>query len=413
MAEKVVVTGIGVISPVGSNLETAWENLKAGVSGAGPVTLLDVTEFKTKIACEVKDFNPLDYMDKRDVSRHDRFTQFCLASSREAMQHAKLTVGNFDPDRTAVIFGIGVGGLGSAERSTATLRARGPLRLPPMTIPQMISNIGPAYVAIQHQVYGPVYVVTTACTSGTDAINIAMQHIRSGIVDIAIAGGSESPITGMGIGGFNALQALSTKFNDQPTRASRPFDAERDGFVIAEGSAVMILESETHARNRGIPILAEIAGAASTTDAHHPIAPHGEGRGIIQAMRRALKDASVIPQDIDYINAHGTSTKLNDSVETASIKEVFGEHAYKLKISSTKSMHGHMIGGTGVMEAIACVQATREGFIPPTINYENPDPACDLDYTPNVGVSQEVEYAMSSSLGFGGHNGVIVVHRYA
>lgn len=413
MAEKVVVTGLGVISPIGNDFKTTWKNLKAGVSGAGPITLMDVTDFKTKIACEVKDFNPLDYMDKREVSRHDRFTHFCLAASREAITHAQLTAGSFDPERAAIVFGIGVGGMNSAEQSARLLQNRGPLRLPPMTIPKMISNIGPAYVAIQHQIYGPVYVITTACTSGADAINNAVQHIRAGSMDVVLAGGSESPITGLGIGGFNAIQALSTKFNDQPARASRPFDADRDGFVIAEGGAVMVLESETHARKRGVPILAEIAGVSSTTDAYHPIAPHEKGRGIIRAMQKGLEDANITPQDIGYINAHGTSTRLNDKIETASIKEVFGDHAYKLKVSSTKSMHGHMIGGTGVMEAIICVQAIREGFIPPTINYENPDPECDLDYTPNVGVAQEVEYALSSSLGFGGHNGVIVVHRYS
>ena len=409
MAEKVVVTGLGAITPVGNDVDTVWHNIKNGVSGAGPITRFDTTEYKTKIACEIKDFDPCDYMDKRDARRHDLCTQYSLVAASQAMEHANLKPGNFDPDRAGVIVGVGIGGFGTVVDSVHTLLSRGPGRTHPMTIPKMIANMGPAQVAISHGLHGPAYAVTTACTSGTDALTSASALIRSGASDVVIAGGSEAPIITLGIAGFNALQALSSHFNDQPTRASRPFDALRDGFVIGEGAVLFVLESETHARNRGAKMIAEIAGVASTNDAYHYTAPHAEGVGIISAMRLALKEAGIGPERIDYINAHGTSTKINDRIETMAIKKVFGDHAYKLKVSSTKSMHGHMIGSTGSMEVMMCIKAIEENFAPPTINYENPDPDCDLDYVPNVGVKHNIEHALSSSLGFGGHNGVAIV----
>ena len=411
MSEKVVITGMGAISPAGNNVASAWQNIKNGISGAGCITRFDTSGFSTKIACEIKDFDPSDYMDKKDQRHHDLFTQYSLIAAQEAMDSAGLAQGDYDPDRSSVIFGVGIGGFTTMEDSITTLNAQSRKRTYPFAIPKIISNMAPAQVAIAHQIYGSVYTVTTACTSGADAIAHATQMVRSGIADMVIAGGAEAPITPLGIAGFNALHALSSAFNDQPQRASRPFDALRDGFVIGEGAAVLIVESERHAHARNANILAEIIGCASTNDAYHFTAPHAEGRGIIHAMELALKDASIEPHKIDYINAHGTSTKINDRIETAVIKNVFGSHVQNLKISSTKSMHGHMLGATGVMEVLICVMAAHDGFVPPTINYENADPECDLDYVPNVGVSCPVEYALSSSLGFGGHNGVIIIRR--
>lgn len=408
---KVVVTGYGAVSPVGHSMSSTWENIKAGTSGGGPLTRFDTTEFKTKIACEVTDFDPCDYMDKREARRNDRFSQYLIVAAQEAMGHAKLVTGDFDPDRAAVIMGIGIGGFDSTGESMDVIRTRSPLRVHPVTIPKLISNMGAARIAIAYQMYGPAYAVTTACSSSADSITQAAQYIRSGAMDVVVAGGSEAPITPLGVAGFDALQALSSTFNDRPKIASRPFDATRNGFVIGEGAAVLILESEAHARKRGAAILAEVAGVASTNDAFHTTAPHPVGKGIIKAMRMALKDAGITPDRIDYINAHGTSTKMNDRIETAALKEVFGDYAYKVKVSSTKSMHGHMIGATGAMEVLICIKAIEDGFVPPTINYEHPDPECDLDYTPNVGVPHEITYALSSSLGFGGHNGVIIVRR--
>ena len=413
MSRRVVVTGMGAITPIGNSIAEFWKNLKAGNSGIEQISHFNPQGFKTTIACEVKGFNPSDYMDKRTVRRHDPFTQYAIAASLEAVHDAQLTDSNHDPHKTAVVLGVGIGGFLTMQISFDELRERGPQRVSPISLPKLIPNIAAAQVAIEHHCLGPVYSIATACASSTDSIGHAARGIRQNLYDIAITGGVEAPIVTLAVAGFNAIQALSTAYNDNPHAASRPFDEKRDGFVMGEGAGVLILEELEHAKGRNATIYGEVIGEAATNDAFHVTAPHSDGAGIISAMRKALQDASITPKDIDYINAHGTSTKINDRVETAAIKKVFGDAAETVAISSTKSVHGHMIGATGAAEAIACIQAMREGFIPPTINYEYPDPECDLDYTPNVGVERPVEYSMSNSLGFGGHNSVLIFKRYS
>ncbi len=410
--ERVVVTGLGAVTPIGNNVADFWHNMQNGVSGCAPITRFDATDYKTRIACEVKDFDSSSAIERRERRRLDLFTQFATVAAAEATADSGIDFNATDPERTAVILGIGIGGFLTIEESYGFIHEHGPNRVYPLTIPKLISNIGPAYIAIRYNAHGSVYSVATACASGTDAIGQARQYIRNGIGDIVIAGGTEACITRTGVAGFNALQALSVKYNNDPTRASRPFDAQRDGFVLGEGAGILILESLSHAQARNATIYAEIVGFSSTNDAHHFTSPHPEGRGIIAAMQNSLQDAGISPEEIGYINAHGTSTLINDRIETDSIKKIFGEHAHKLKISSTKSMHGHTIGATGGMEAIVCIKALRHSFVPPTINYENPDPDCDLDYVPNKGIATSLEYAMSNSLGFGGHNGVLVIKRW-
>jgi 3-oxoacyl-[acyl-carrier-protein] synthase II len=399
------------MSPVGNTIDEIWSNIQNGVSGIDRITRFDASDFHTKIAAEVKDFNPSDYMDRREARKMDVFSQFAVAAAVKALEDAGLETNGIDPERLAVILGVGVGGFDTTEHSYKALFDKGPDRVPPLTIPKLISNEGPANVAILTNAQGPVYALTTACASGADAMTTAARWIRDGYGQVAISGGVEACITQMGVAGFNVLQALSTKYNDEPTRASRPFDADRDGFVIGEGAAIVILEEMEHALARGATIYAELAGTASTCDAYHRTAPHPEGTGAIKAMRLALDEAGMQPEEIDYINAHGTSTRVNDPVETKVIKEVFGDHAYKLAVSSTKSMHGHMIGAAGGMEALVGCLSIRDQYIPATINLENPDPECDLDYVPNVGRSAPVNGVMSNSLGFGGHNGILVLRK--
>ena len=413
MARRVVITGMGTVNPLGNSVEAFWEGIKAGRSGLGPITKFDTSEYTTKIAGEVKDFKPSDFMDKKEARKMEPFSHFAVAASLEAMRDAGLKTGeNIDPRRIGVILGVGIGGFQTIEDSYIALLEKGPSRVPPMTIPKLIANIGPANTAIAIQAFGPVYSMATACASAADAIGNSFRWIRDGMGDAMVAGGVEACITKLGVSGFNVIQALSTQFNDQPEKASRPFDKDRDGFVIAEGSGVLILESLEHAQARGAQIYAEIVGSGISCDANHLTAPHPEGRGAIEAIKMALDDAGIKPEDVDYINAHGTSTPLNDPLETMAIKKVFGEHAYKLKVSSTKSMHGHMIGAAGGVEAIACTLAIRDQFFPPTINLDEPDPACDLDYVPNKGVSGRIRYAVSNSLGFGGHNGIVVIKEF-
>ncbi len=413
MPRRVVITGMGTVNPMGNSVEAFWEGIKAGKSGLGPITKFDTTEYATKIAGEVKDFTPSDFMDKKEARKMEPFSHFAVAATLEAMRDAGLKTGeNIDPRRIGVILGVGIGGFQTIEDSYIALLEKGPSRVPPMTIPKLIANIGPANAAIAIQAYGPVYSMATACSSAADAIGNSFRWIRDGMGDAMVTGGVEACITRLGVSGFNVIQALSTQFNDQPEKASRPFDKDRDGFVIAEGSGVLILESLDHAQARGATIYAEIVGSGISCDANHLTAPHPEGRGAIEAIKMALDDAGIQPEDVDYINAHGTSTPLNDPLETMAIKEVFGEHAYKLKVSSTKSMHGHMIGAAGGVEAIACTLAIRDQFFPPTINLDEPDPACDLDYVPNTGVSGRIRYAVSNSLGFGGHNGIVVIKEF-
>jgi 3-oxoacyl-[acyl-carrier-protein] synthase II len=411
MPKRVVITGLGAMSPIGKTIDEVWSNIRNGVSGIGPITRFDTSDFLTKIAGEVKDFNASDYMDRKEARKMDIFSQFAVAASLTALEDAGLDTRGVEPERLAVILGVGVGGFDTTENSYKALFDKGPQRVPPLTIPKLISNEGPANVAILTNAQGPVYAVTTACASGADAMTTAARWIRDGYGQVAISGGVEAVITQMGVAGFNVLQALSTR-NDEPERASRPFDADRDGFVIGEGAGILILEEMEHARARGAQIYAELVGTASTCDAYHRTSPHPDGTGAKKAMQLALDEAGLKPEDIDYINAHGTSTRVNDPVETKVIKDVFGEHAYKLAVSSSKSMHGHMIGAAGGMEAIVSALAIRDQYIPPTINLENPDPECDLDYVPNTGRSATVNAVMSNSLGFGGHNGILVLRKF-
>lgn len=408
---RVVITGLGAMSPIGKTIDEIWDNVKNGVSGIGPITRFDTSEFHTKIAGEVKDFEPSAYMDRKEARKMDIFSQFAVAASMTALQDADLDTRGVEPERLAVIMGVGVGGFETTETSYKALFDKGPQRVPPLTIPKLISNEGPANVAILTNAQGPVYAVTTACASGADAMTTAARWIRDGYGQVAISGGVEAVITQMGVAGFNVLQALSTR-NDEPEKASRPFDADRDGFVIGEGAGVLILEDMEHALSRGAKIYAELAGTASTCDAYHRTSPHPDGDGARKAMTLALEEAGMKPEDIDYINAHGTSTRVNDPVETKVIKDVFGDHAYRIPVSSTKSMHGHMIGAAGGMEAIISSLAIRNQYVPATINLENPDPECDLDYVPHTGRSATINAVMSNSLGFGGHNGILVLKKF-
>lgn len=413
--KRVVITGMGTVNPIGNSLPEYWESLKAGRSGAGPITRFDTAGFATTYAAEVKNFDPQLRIDKREARKMDRFSQYSVYAAREAFEDAGLlnAEGSFDPERLGVVLGVGIGGFETIEESIGILNEKGPGRVPPMTIPKMIANIGPAQVAINLNAQGPVYALATACASATDALGNAMRHIREGLMDVAIAGGVEAPITRLGISGFNVIQALSTQWAHDPTRASRPFDKDRDGFLMGEGAGILILESLDHALARGARIYAEVAGNGMTDDANHLTAPHPEGAGAARAITLALKDAGLAPEDVDYVNAHGTSTPINDPVETKAIKLALGDHAYRVAVSSTKSMTGHCIGAAGGVEAIAAALAIHEGFIPPTINLEEPGEGCDLDYVPQVGRATPVRAAISNSLGFGGHNGVLALRAFA
>ncbi|MCX7786370.1 MAG: beta-ketoacyl-ACP synthase II [Spirochaetes bacterium] len=409
---RIVVTGLGAITPLGLDVASTWENIKANRSGVGPITRFDSSQLLTRIAAEVKGFDPKNYMDGKDARKMDLFSQFAVAAAKEAVRDANLLEGSFDPSRAGVILGVGIGGFETVEASHTALLEKGPSRVPPMTIPKLIANIGPGNVAIMLGLEGPCLTVTTACASGTDAIGNAVFWLEKGVCDFVLTGGVESAITPFGVAGFNVIQALSTKYNDRPTEASRPFDKDRDGFVMGEGAGILVLERLDHAKRRGAKIYAEYGGYGATCDANHLTAPHPEGKGAIAAMRMALADAGLRPEDIDYINAHGTSTPMNDPIETAAIKAVFGEHAYKLKVSSTKSMTGHCLGAAGGIEALLCVLAIQDQFFPATINLQNPDPLCDLDYVPNKGMPGVIRSAMSNTFGFGGHNGIVVFKKY-
>ena len=413
MKKRIVVTGMGTINPLGNNVSDLWDGIKNGRSGVGPITYFDTTDFTSKIAGQVKNFDPSAFMDKKDARKMDLFTQYASASAIQAMNDAGLKSGeSVDPERLGVIIGNGIGGIGTLESSYWALFEKGATRIPPMTIPKLISNEAPGNIAILLNAQGPCYSIVTACASATDAIGNAARWIENGLCDVIITGGTEAAITKMGIGGFCVIQTLSTQFNDQPELASRPFDKNRDGFVMGEGAGVLILEELEHALARGARIYAEYGGYGITCDANHLTSPHPEGRGATLAMKMAVADAGLAMTDIDYINAHGTSTPVNDPIETLAIKNAFGDHAYKLKVSSTKSMTGHLVGAAGGVEAIISILALRDQFFPPTINLDEPDPACDLDYVPNKGVPGKIRAVMSDSLGFGGHNGVIVFKKY-
>jgi 3-oxoacyl-[acyl-carrier-protein] synthase II len=412
MAKRVVITGMGTVNPLGNNIHDFWDNVKSGVSGIGPITKFDASDHPTRIAGEVKGFNVKEYMDPKEARKMEDFSHFAVVSALQAWNDSGLKDGDVDPVRLGVILGVGIGGFKTLGEAYVQILNKGPNRVHPMTIPKLISNIGPGNIAIQLNAQGPSYSMATACASGTDAIGHAFRLIQAGITDAVISGGVEATITPLGIAGFNVIHALSTGMNDDPQKASRPFDKNRDGFVMGEGAGVLILEELEHALARGAHIHAEVIGSGASTDANHLTAPHPEGRGAKIAIQLALDSAGIKPTEVDYINAHGTSTPINDPTETKAIKAVFGEDAYKVKISSTKSMTGHCIGAAGAIEAIICAQSIKDNFIPPTINYETPDPECDLDYTPNKGVAAKVDITMSNSLGFGGHNGVLILKRY-
>jgi 3-oxoacyl-[acyl-carrier-protein] synthase II len=408
---RVVITGIGAITPVGHNVSQTWQSLINGVSGVGMITHFDASTLPTKIAAEVKNYNPEEHFDHKEVKKLDLYTQFAMIAAREAVADAGLTTGEFDPERTGVITGAGIGGILTFEEECIKCHTQGPRRISPFFIPKMIGNIAAAHISIEHNFKGINFNVMSACASANHALGTAMRSIQYGDADIVVSGGTEAAVSPLAVGGFSSMRALSTR-NDDPQTASRPFDAERDGFVMSEGAAILVLEELEHAKARGAKIYAEIVGYGATGDAYHITAPTEDGEGSTRAMRMALKDAGLQPTDIDYINAHGTSTPLNDKGETSSIKTAFGDYAYQVKVNSTKSMVGHMLGAAAGIEAIVCVKAIETGIIHPTINLVNPDPNCDLDYTAHNAVKHEVNAALSNSLGFGGHNSAIIIKRF-
>ena len=408
---RAVVTGIGVLAPNGNSLSEYWDALIAGKSGIGPIQSFDAENLSVRIAGELSDFNPEDHFDRKEIRRLDPFSIYALVTSHESISHSGLDQSDVNKERVSVIIGTGVGGIQTLENQHGVFSNRGQRRVTPYFVPKMISNIAAGQIAIHNGFQGPNHTVVSACASGTDAIGTATRIIQYGDADVVVTGGVEASITGLCIAGFANMKALSTR-NDDPTAASRPFDANRDGFVLGEGAASIILEEAEHARSRGATILAEVAGYGSTDDAFHITQPSEGGKGAIAAMQLALTDAQLGVEDVDYINAHGTSTPFNDKTESAAITTLFGEHAQKLKVSSTKSMIGHSLGASGALEAAACVQAICHNMLPPTINYNTPDPECTLDYVPNTAQEAEVNVVMSNSFGFGGHNGVIVLKRW-
>jgi len=411
MKRRVVITGLGVISPAGNDIDTYWKNLCDGVSCADKITKFDSSRLSTQIACEVKGFDPTLYMDKKSARRMDSFTQYAMAASVQAMKDSGLDITKSDPTRMGVIIGSGIGGLTTLMDQTYTLIEKGPSRISPFFIAMMISNMASGMVSIQLGLKGPSACVVTACASGNNSLGTSYRHIQYGDADVMVAGGAESTILELAMAGFCSAQAMSCR-NDDPKHASRPFDKDRDGFVMGEGSGIVVLEELEHAKARGAKIYAEMAGYGMSSDAFHMTAPPSDGEGGARAMENCVKDAGAKPEDIDYINSHGTSTPLGDVGETAAIKRVFKEHAYKLSVSSTKSMIGHMLGAAGGAEFIATVLTVKNDLITPTINLVNPDPACDLDYVPNKAKQKTVNMAISNSFGFGGHNATVAVKKY-
>ena len=408
---KVVVTGIGVITALGQTLDEFWNNLLAGRSGISKVTSFDTTDFPCKIGGEIRDFDPAKFMDPKEARRNDRYTQFAVAAAKQAMLDSGLDHTKVDRERAGVIIGSGIGGMSTFEAQARNLIEKGPRKVSPFFIPAMISNMASGIVAIEYNFAGPCFTVISACATSTHSLGEALRTIQYGDAEGMIAGGAEASVTPLSYAGFCSMKALSTN-NDVPEKASRPFDLNRDGFIMGEGGCVFVLESEEHAKARGARIYAEFAGYAGTADAFHITQPDPEARGLSTAMRRAIADAGVEPNQVNYINAHGTSTPYNDKFETIAIKKVFGDLAKTIPVSSTKSMTGHLLGATGAVEAAVCIKAIQTGEIPPTINYETPDPECDLDYVPNVKRSAKVDVAVSNNLGFGGQNASLVFKRY-
>lgn len=411
MRKQVVITGLGSISPLGNDVPTLWNNALAGKSGVGAITHFDSSEFKTKFAAEVKGFNAADHFGNREARRMDRYTQFAVVAARQALQDARLEINDSNRDRVGIVIGTGIGGIGTLTEQMEIYMERGPSRVSPFLVPMMLPDSAAGMVAIYLGTRGPNMAVVTACATGTNAIGEGAEIIRRGAADVILAGGSEAPVIPIAVAGLSVMTALSS-YNEDPQRASRPFDLHRDGFVIGEGAGVLVLESLEHAQARGATILAEVTGYGVTNDAYHISAPAENGAGAALCMQAALQNAGLNLDEIDYINAHGTSTPLNDKSETAAIKTVFGDLAYKIPISSTKSMTGHLLGASGAVEAIICVHTLREHLLPPTINYETPDPDCDLDYIPNTYRPANVEHVMSNSFGFGGHNATLILSRY-
>ncbi len=410
---RVVVTGMGVISPVGNDVPTMWENLVAGVSGGGPVTHWEATEdFACRIACEVKGFDPLDYLDKREARRHDRVSQFAIAASQEALRGAGLETlpDSVNGDRVGVVFGSGIGGISTFEEQHRKLLEQGPNRVSPFFIPMFIPDISAGLISMKWGLRGPNYATVSACASSAHAIGDASRHIRYGDADVMVAGGAEATITPMTFAGFSAMKAMSTR-NDDPATASRPFSSDRDGFVMGEGAGAVVLEALEHAEARGAAILAEVVGYGLSGDAYHITAPPPEGEGAQAAMRMALKHSGASAGDVDYVNAHGTST-MADAIETHAIKQVLGDRAREIVVGSTKSATGHLLGAAGALETIVSIMVTRTGVIPPTINFQGPDPACDLEYAHGGPIERSVELALSNSFGFGGHNVCLAVRKW-
>jgi 3-oxoacyl-[acyl-carrier-protein] synthase II len=409
MNQKVVITGMGAVSPVGSTLDRFWNAILSGESGLALATKVDPAKYPTKIVGEVKDFKPEDYVPAKEVRRLDAFVQFTMGAAAQAMADAALKAESMNPDRTGVVIGSGVGGLKTLEDQHRNFIEKGPGRVSPFFIPMMIADMASGMVAIKYKARGPNYATVSACASAAHALGESFKILQSGEADIMITGGAEAAICDLGMAGFCSMKAMSTRLD---SKASSPFDKKRDGFIMGEGAGIFVLETEAHAKARGAKIYAELCGYGFSCDAYHMTAPAEGGEGAVLSMQAALKTSGMRPEDVDYINAHGTSTPLNDKTETMSIKKVFGDHARKLKISSTKSMIGHLLGASGALELIATVLTIKNGVITPTINYEDPDPDCDLDYTPNKAVQQAVRAALSNSFGFGGHNATLAVRKY-
>jgi len=408
VANRVVVTGYGAVTPLGLNVEDTWRSLIAGASGVGYISLFDATDFKVKIAAEVRGFDPLVYLDPAMARRNDRFAQFALTAGLQAIESAGLKIDDTNRYDVGVLIGSGVGGLESLTQQLDILKTRGPARVSPFLVPMMIADSAASQVSIKTGIRGPNLGLISACATGTDVLGVAYKMIRWGDAEAMVAGGADAAVTPVGLAGFAQAGALSR--NSEPQKASRPFDRERDGFIVGEGAAVLVLENLDYARSRGADIIAEVIGYGATSDAYHITQPMENGEAAAKAIRRALDD--VEPDEVDYINAHGTSTPLNDASETRAIKKAFGDRAYEIPISSVKSMLGHMMGAAGAIEAIVCCKVINEGIIPPTVNLDNPDPECDLDYVPHVARAGDVKIAISNSFGFGGHNSVIAVGRY-
>jgi 3-oxoacyl-[acyl-carrier-protein] synthase II len=409
--DRIVITGVGAISPIGYTAPESWQNAVNGISGVGPITLFDTSDFLVKVGCEVKNFHPEEHMPAREARRRDRFQQLAAVAAREAINHSGLQADDENADRIGVIVSSAVGGIHVVEEEVLVIESDSPRRVSPFAIPMIMSNGAAGLIAIDYGFKGPCYSIGSACASGADAIGVAWMLLRTGVIDVAVTGAGEAAITKIGVASFDRLGAMS-RASDDYSMTPCPFDLNRDGLVIGEGAAVLVMEREDHARRRGVEILAELAGYAATGDAYHITAPSEDGSGGARAMNLALEAAAINMPEVDYINAHGTATKLNDLSETKAIKRTFGDLAYRIPVSSTKSMTGHMMGATGALEAIFCVQAVRKNVIPPTMHYQTPDPECDLDYVPNQARQVPVRVAVSNAFGFGGHNAVLVIRKY-